>query len=241
MGAMNNKGRHTMNISIHTTIKLGLLAAVVAFAPACGSLEQADLEGAEEIVTEEIELEAGKADHTISEYSKIAGNYSIVGATRDDQLKVLSILELRTDKTYTSAPLCLTCMIVPENGTYKLTKSGAKRYLQLKTVRGVGRESRFVTTHYEYKLSGRRLQLRKTYTSKWFTMEREVVCPQIELLPPGWCSDGTIVPGGTDSNGCQRSSRCEPRTDCRTSGCPSGRYCTFCWTGFACIPEGAMC
>jgi hypothetical protein len=32
-----------------------------------------------------------------------------------------------------------------------------------------------------------------------------------------------------------------PPADCRTTGCGVGRYCTYCWTGFACIPNGAVC
>ncbi len=30
-------------------------------------------------------------------------------------------------------------------------------------------------------------------------------------------------------------------TDCRTTGCAAGRYCSFCWGNFACIPNGALC
>lgn len=29
--------------------------------------------------------------------------------------------------------------------------------------------------------------------------------------------------------------------DCRTTGCGAGEYCTYCWVGYACIPEGAVC
>jgi hypothetical protein len=29
--------------------------------------------------------------------------------------------------------------------------------------------------------------------------------------------------------------------DCRIEGCGAGEYCTFCWTQYACIPEGAVC
>jgi hypothetical protein len=30
-------------------------------------------------------------------------------------------------------------------------------------------------------------------------------------------------------------------TDCRASGCADGRYCSYCWGKFACIPNGAVC
>jgi hypothetical protein len=46
--------------------------------------------------------------------------------------------------------------------------------------------------------------------------------------------------GGADCGGI-----CQPKapvpTDCRSTGCGAGRYCTFCWGSFACIPNGAMC
>ena len=29
--------------------------------------------------------------------------------------------------------------------------------------------------------------------------------------------------------------------DCRATGCGAGKYCSFCWGNFACIPNGAMC
>jgi hypothetical protein len=29
--------------------------------------------------------------------------------------------------------------------------------------------------------------------------------------------------------------------DCRTAGCPEGRWCSFCWGRFQCIPDGAVC
>lgn len=30
-------------------------------------------------------------------------------------------------------------------------------------------------------------------------------------------------------------------SDCRAAGCGAGKYCSFCWGHFACIPNGAMC
>ncbi len=29
--------------------------------------------------------------------------------------------------------------------------------------------------------------------------------------------------------------------DCRTNGCDDGKWCSFCWGTYACIPKGAMC
>lgn len=29
--------------------------------------------------------------------------------------------------------------------------------------------------------------------------------------------------------------------DCRQTGCSTGRWCSFCWGSYACIPNGAMC
>lgn len=32
-----------------------------------------------------------------------------------------------------------------------------------------------------------------------------------------------------------------PPADCRTTGCPSGRWCSWCWAHYSCIPDGALC
>ena len=29
--------------------------------------------------------------------------------------------------------------------------------------------------------------------------------------------------------------------DCRLTGCPDGQACLYCWAGYTCLPEGAMC
>jgi hypothetical protein len=29
--------------------------------------------------------------------------------------------------------------------------------------------------------------------------------------------------------------------DCRKTGCEEGHYCDICWSGYACIPDGAVC
>lgn len=34
---------------------------------------------------------------------------------------------------------------------------------------------------------------------------------------------------------------CLSKFDCRSEGCGDGEYCTYCWVGWACIPEGAVC
>jgi hypothetical protein len=34
---------------------------------------------------------------------------------------------------------------------------------------------------------------------------------------------------------------CLSHFDCRSTGCGEGMYCTYCWTSWACIPEGAAC
>lgn len=34
---------------------------------------------------------------------------------------------------------------------------------------------------------------------------------------------------------------CEADVDCRSTGCGEGSWCSFCWIGFQCIPEGALC
>lgn len=46
--------------------------------------------------------------------------------------------------------------------------------------------------------------------------------------------------GGADCGGI-----CQPKapkpTDCRTNGCGAGKWCSYCWGSFACIPTGALC
>lgn len=45
--------------------------------------------------------------------------------------------------------------------------------------------------------------------------------------------------GGADCGGI-----CVPKNapvDCRQTGCGAGRWCSYCWGSWACIPEGAMC
>jgi hypothetical protein len=94
-------------------------------------------------------------------------------------------------------------------------------------------------------------------------------CPPIAPPGPGFCPNGTTRPNVDPLTGCVTGYTCECRPvmcelycpsgfekdsfgcevckcapapqDCRQSGCPSGKYCTFCWTAFMCIPNGAMC
>ena len=47
--------------------------------------------------------------------------------------------------------------------------------------------------------------------------------------------------GGCDWTPTPELDMCLAEFDCRTQGCGEGDYCTFCWAGFACIPEGAIC
>jgi hypothetical protein len=56
--------------------------------------------------------------------------------------------------------------------------------------------------------------------------------------------------GNTYGNPCQANAAgtsvasegsCPAPTDCRSTGCGRGQYCTFCWVNYACIPEGAVC
>jgi len=47
--------------------------------------------------------------------------------------------------------------------------------------------------------------------------------------------------GGCDWTPNPELDMCLAEFDCRTQGCGEGDYCTFCWVGFACIPEGAVC
>ncbi len=51
--------------------------------------------------------------------------------------------------------------------------------------------------------------------------------------------------GGADCGGiCQPKSAPPPPpppADCRTNGCGTGKFCSFCWGSYQCIPNGAMC
>ncbi len=59
--------------------------------------------------------------------------------------------------------------------------------------------------------------------------------------PPVLCE--LYCPNGfeQDKNGCEICKCKAAPNDCRQNGCASGKYCTFCWTAFMCIPNGAVC
>lgn len=50
-----------------------------------------------------------------------------------------------------------------------------------------------------------------------------------------YCPNGFVL----DENGCE-TCECKPN-NCLQEGCAEGKYCTFCWTDYMCIPEGAVC
>lgn len=58
--------------------------------------------------------------------------------------------------------------------------------------------------------------------------------------PDGYSCDHTgfnpDVPGK-----CVKAPPPPPPSDCRANGCGTGKYCSFCWGSYACIPNGAMC
>ncbi len=64
----------------------------------------------------------------------------------------------------------------------------------------------------------------------------------------GECDDGgsgsdySVCEFGTDCADCGPRDPQEPSpSDCRTSGCGEGAYCSFCWGAWQCLPEGAIC
>jgi hypothetical protein len=117
--------------------------------------------------------------------SQIIGKYSIVGAQLSDSGKVLSQLQLNGDKTYQLLPFCVTCMIITDNGSFKLTRaSDGRKYITLTSAR-----SGDMWGKYQYSLSGDTLRLRKVGTSKWFTMKREEVdCTTTGCAPADYCT-----------------------------------------------------
>jgi inhibitor of cysteine peptidase len=94
------------------------------------------------------------------------------------------------------------------------------------------------TVKLEYKRSWESGPAEKTFS---FTIE--IVsgdCP-LNAPNPSFCPSGRIK-ANKDENGCTTSYECV--TDCRANGCggeKSGKWCSFCWGSFACIPNGALC
>jgi len=72
--------------------------------------------------------------------------------------------------------------------------------------------------------------------------------PQLGM-PNTLCPDGVNYSGPTGKCLKQPSGSCgwevlscpDTPADCRTTGCSSGQYCSFCWGSYACIPDGAVC
>ncbi len=76
-----------------------------------------------------------------------------------------------------------------------------------------------------------------------------ICLPQTQCLYNGrFYDDGEGFPSSDGCNTCSCSGgnvRCTlracPAPDCRTTGCGTGQYCSYCWTKFQCIPDGAVC
>jgi hypothetical protein len=61
--------------------------------------------------------------------------------------------------------------------------------------------------------------------------------PNPHACPDGYACEGKSL--AVDGPGkCEKAP--EPK-DCRADGCGAGKYCSFCWGNYACIPNGAMC
>ena len=60
------------------------------------------------------------------------------------------------------------------------------------------------------------------------------LCPEDGGTPPPPPEDGGTPPPPPEDGG-------PAPTDCRTTGCDDGYYCDFCWVGYDCIPDGAVC
>lgn len=68
--------------------------------------------------------------------------------------------------------------------------------------------------------------------------EQCTVCPPNDPA----CTETAVLKSCDEFGACTAGApRCNPAEDCRTLGCDAGRYCSYCWTQFQCIPEGAVC
>ena len=98
-----------------------------------------------------------------------------------------------------------------------------------------------MTGAHKVKLEYRRSFEKDKPAAKTFELTINVVdgsCPQLSPPAPGFCKTGKIV-AKKDANGCSTGYECQ--ADCRANSCGDGRYCSYCWGSFACIPKGAMC
>ncbi len=94
---------------------------------------------------------------------------------------------------------------------------------------------------HEVKLEYRRPWEADSSPAKTFAFKvtiTEADCPQLSPPAPGFCKNGRIKTT-KDANGCTTGIECVD--DCRANPCGSGRSCQYCWTQFACIPNGALC
>ncbi len=59
--------------------------------------------------------------------------------------------------------------------------------------------------------------------------------------PTGYSCDHTGVNPDLPGKCVQDPPPPPPPSDCRATGCGTGKYCSACWGHFACIPNGALC
>ncbi|MBI3071872.1 MAG: hypothetical protein HYY84_07040 [Deltaproteobacteria bacterium] len=215
--------------------KIGLVFALAISGASCGVGVGEDLAalGEDEDGLEVEELAGGKADA----YSDIVGTWQsqVADAGGFGLVALLRNKKYHTEKTVycVRAP----CPPISEAGIYRLTRSGSKRYLTFSPVLHNARPVK-----YEYKLAGDSLKLRKVNTRSWQTLTRN---GQLWCGTPSDCSQQPFVHimcvGTTTCIQNRCGYDCSAPRDCRQTGCSTGRYCTYCWTGYACIPNGAMC
>ncbi len=64
------------------------------------------------------------------------------------------------------------------------------------------------------------------------------VCPPNDPA----CTETAVLKSCDEFGSCTAGApQCNPQDDCRTQRCAPGRYCSYCWTQWACIPDGAVC